>query len=201
MSAWDPAFFERSELFAPIARAARCFARCDAFPTPEEIDAALSAVSGVRFIAQKPKPRRRRIVEPDPASLYDAQILAGRVPTRPGSWHDLMNALVWASFPIAKRRLHAKQHAMVVPGAACRTPEHDALAMVDEGGIVVVGGRGLVFGHGIYEGLVRGWQSPVGKAIVVEGDDPDTGLARAIERGEYMGHVRMTLESLTPRGP
>jgi hypothetical protein len=198
---WDALFFQRSELFAPIANAARCFARCASFPTPEEIDAALSASAGVRFVVQRPKPRRYK-TSSDPSALYDAQIVDGRVPTRMGSWHDLMNALVWASFPLAKRALHAKQHALVVAngvGAPCRTPELDALAMIDEGGIVVVEGKGLVFGHGIYEGLIRGWETPVGKAIVVEGVDPDAGLARVIERGQYMTHVRMSLESVRLR--
>lgn len=207
MVAWDPHFYERSELFAPIARAARCFGRCASFPTPEEIDAALSATAGVRFVLQRPKPRRFKRAS-DPEALYDAQIVAGRVPTRMGSWHDFMNALVWATFPKAKRILHEKQHALVLangPSAPHRTPEQDALAMVDEGGIVIVDGRGLVFGHGIYEGLVRGGEGAgphvVGKAIVVEGSDPDAGLAAALEEGRYLTHVRMTLGELTERCP
>jgi hypothetical protein len=136
--------------------------------------------------------------------MYDAQIVAGRVPTRTGSWHDFLNALVWASFPLAKRALHAKQHALVVangPSAACRTPELDALAMIDEGGIVVALGKGMVFGHGIYEGLVRDWVPPVGKAVIVEGADPDAGLAAAIEGGAYMTHVRMSLSDVDTPTP
>jgi len=70
------------------------------------------------------------------------------VPTRPGSWHDLMNALVWATFPRAKRALHERQHRLVVPAApaesARRPRELDALALLDEGGVVVLASAGAL---------------------------------------------------------
>jgi hypothetical protein len=120
--------------------------------------------------------------------MYDALItLEQRVPTRPRSWHDLMNALVWGTFPRAKRALHARQYrAMaesVAPGARtlprARTREQDALALVDEGGVVLLAQNSraldaphheqrahlrqmissgvvcaVIFGHAIYESLV-----------------------------------------------
>ena len=43
---------------------------------------------------------------------YDARIALERVvPTRARSWHDLLNALVWATFPRAKLALHARSAA------------------------------------------------------------------------------------------
>lgn len=114
------------------------------------------------------------------------------MPTRPGSWHDLMNALVWATFPRAKRALHERQHGLVVPAApgesARRPRELDALALLDEGGLVVVANvplededalaralgaceaTAIVFGHAIYEGIVLGREPPLGSAICVRGD-------------------------------
>jgi hypothetical protein len=81
---------------------------------------------------------------------YDARIaLARRVPTRERSWHDVANALVWATFPRTKLALHVRQHALVrarlgrdlrLPGS--RTREHDALAMFDEGGAALLCARG-----------------------------------------------------------
>lgn len=197
---WERRFFERSELFAPVASAAERLTSFVEFPTPEQIDAVLGELAGVRFVRQPPKPRRARRTPVELESMYDARVVRGEVPTRPGSWHDLMNALVWASFPIAKRTLHGKQHRLVVDngvGAPCRSPEMDALAMVDEGGIIVANGVSKIFGHAIYEGLVRGWQSPVGKAIVVDEADADAGLARILRIGRYMTHVRMALPSLS----
>jgi len=159
-------------LFSTLSRALEALGSRAAFPTPEEIDEALAPLAGVRFVRQKPVPRRRRAPR-DPSSMYDAQIVgAGRVPTRPGSWHDLMNALVWATFPRAKRALHARQVGLVVvapPGTSMRrSREADALALVDEGGVLLVRGepaagadapaaaRNVVFGHAIYELVATG---------------------------------------------
>ncbi|HSO36534.1 MAG TPA: DUF3025 domain-containing protein, partial [Labilithrix sp.] len=110
---WDSGFTALSPLFWPIADAAGAL-QGECFPQPEAIDAALGTRAGVRFERQRPVARRRRGPR-DPSSMYDARIKAGCVPTRPGSWHDLMNALVWATFPASKRALHERQHELVVP--------------------------------------------------------------------------------------
>jgi len=199
---WDATIASRSPLFWPIAEAIVRVARemeRDAsaseavFPQPETIDAALGGLAGIRFERQRPVSRRRR-QQKDPALMYDARISReGRVPTRPGSWHDLMNALVWATFPLAKRALHARQHGLVVaaaPGESARRPrELDALALLDEGGLVVTrepgggaetpteeqlaaeieAGRAtaFVFGHAIYEGIVLGRSAPLASVVCV----------------------------------
>jgi hypothetical protein len=99
------------------------------------------------------------------------------VPTRPRSWHDFLNALVWGRFPRAKRALHERQHGELVssvpagakhlPGA--RSREHDALALLDEGGVVLLAAHGsrigVVFGHALYEGLVLGVRSMAARAL------------------------------------
>jgi hypothetical protein len=203
---WDAGFTGRSPLFWPLAHAAGALAgegAGQAFPQPEVIDAALGTRAGVRFERQRPVSRRRRGPR-DPSSMYDARIKAGCVPTRPGSWHDLMNALVWATFPAAKRALHDRQHGLVVPAApgesARRPRELDTLALLDEGGLVVVAEKAfedetdlagalerheataIVFGHAIYEGIVVGREMPVASVVCVMGDPRaphDALLARA----------------------
>src|SRR6202044_2198544 len=135
----------------------------------------------VRFVPAAPRPRRRR--RPfalDVSALYDARITIERVvPTRARSWHDLMNALVWGTFPRAKSALHARQHCAiaerVAPGARtlppARTRELDALALLDEGGVVLLGGDpawAVVFGHAIYESLALGIPPSVVAAIALE---------------------------------
>lgn len=203
---WDPLFFERSPLFAAITPAARALAHHGAFPAPEELDAALAPLAGVRFVRQAPRARRARRTPRDRSAMYDARItLAGEVPTRPGSWHDLLNALVWATFPRAKRALHARQHRLVVPGAPARSRALDALALFDEGGVVVASDTPLdgeaavangvlrgqatlaVFGHAIYEGLALGWPSPIASVLVVRGrraGGPDLDAAVAATTAE-----------------
>jgi hypothetical protein len=187
---FDPTFFEKSTLFWPIARAAAAFAAFPDWPAVAEYDAAVAHRAKIAFREQPRKQRGRRTSAVGPRDLYDGRIVEeGWVPTRPASWHDYLNMLVWASFPEAKRQLHARQHraqtarlggpVMALPNA--RTREQDALALMDEGGVVVLcragaeddlrralasrragplfasgAARGLIFGHAVYEGLVLG---------------------------------------------
>jgi hypothetical protein len=189
MSHWDPTFFLRSALFWPVARAARKLGEHASWPRPDDLTGLFEGEPPVRFEVAPPRRRRERA----PAEArYDARIALGRhVPTRARSWHDVTNALVWATFPGAKLALHARQHAIIatrmgrdlrLPGA--RTPEQDALAMFDEGGVALVCSRTrraalesalagestpdllrlvrersaipMVFGHAIYESLACG---------------------------------------------
>ena len=127
---WDARFFEADPRFWPIAPAARRFAEHRDWPAPEE-----HVAPGVRFVtATKPRRTDRRTTQRGVG--YDARITAGEVPTRARSWHDFLNALVWATFPASKRALHARQasaiQARAVEGTAglpnARTREQDALA-------------------------------------------------------------------------
>ncbi len=187
LSRFDGRFFERDALFWPLSRAAGLFAEYTQWPEVAEYDRLFEGrESPVRFELQAevraPKPPRRA------DSLYDACIMQGRVPTRAGCWHDFLNALVWATFPRAKRALHARQHAVVgrwlaahgsvaddgsiarLPNA--RTREHDALALIDEGGVVVLSRgaerRCVVFGHAIFEGLVMHTPSMIARAVEID---------------------------------
>jgi hypothetical protein len=170
-------------------------------PPVAEIDRALSERAGVRFVEAPPRGRRRGAL--DRATLYDARIVSRReVPTRNGNLHDFMNALVWASFARSKMAIHERQHALIesrIEGdrlPAQRTPEQDTLAMVDEGGIVLVtsetslveqvtqnrDGEGLgrlvherrataaVFGHALFEHLAQKRPGMIwGRAVILRG--------------------------------
>lgn len=220
---WQPRFAEKSGLFWPVARAASAFAGLDRWPTVAEIAGVLRGTAGVDFVVQPPRSRRRR-APVDPAARYDAQIVLGRVPTRERNWHDLLNALVWATFPKAKHALHARQHraisAQLEPGVTrlpgARTREQDALAMLDEGGVVLVRGAAggvtpIVFGHALYERLVLEGPCAIAATCEVvvpvqEGDGVldvdgrlalvDEQLARRLRadwpaRPEELGHVTL----------
>jgi hypothetical protein len=168
---WEPGFFRRSARFAPIADAAARFADCRDWPAVIDIDRRLAADAGVRFVAA------------DKAPGYAARIVeAGEVPTRPGSWHDFLNALVWAAFPRAKRALTARLHALAaMRGGGNRGRDEDLLALWDEGGVAVVAGAEVVFGHAVFEHLVRG-ETVRGLALAVPaGAGPlDARLAEAV---------------------
>jgi Protein of unknown function (DUF3025) len=179
-------------LFWPLQRAAKALAGYDDFPPVDALASVFHGEPPVRFVPAAP--RRRRGASVDVRALYDARITLDReVPTRHRSWHDLMNVLVWGTFPHAKRALHARQHRAIAerlaPGARrlppTRTPELDALALLDEGGVVLVsppsqnalratddaGPRAphapIVFGHAIYESLVLGVAPAVVAAIAL----------------------------------
>jgi hypothetical protein len=129
-----------------------------------------------------PVRRRRPAGEPVVrANLYDAVIVRRRaVPTRARMWHDYLNALVWATFPLSKLALHRRQHVAIerwIPEGAtqlpnARTRELDALALVDEGGVLVLdhGARRttMLFGHALFEGLVFGQPAMISRSVVLD---------------------------------
>jgi hypothetical protein len=156
---WDPSFFRRSPLFWAIAPAAEKLEGFTRWPEPEELSCLFDGEAPVRFEPAAPRARRSRRL--GASERYDALITERRVvPTRRGSWHDLLNALVWATFPRAKLALHARQHRAITShlGADLRLPGGRTRDQ-DEGGVVLLH-RGeeasspIVFGHAIYERLV-----------------------------------------------
>lgn len=203
-SEWVPRFDERSRVFDGFRPIVERLSRRDAWPTIDALSA-LVAQEGARRAVPVPAmvlqgPRRRG--PRDRATLYDAHIVERReVPTRDRHWHDTMNALVWAAFPLAKAALHARQYEALcasvderfdaIPGA--RSKEHDAIAMLDEGGVVLLVDkllaadveRGLracddqplddaicnnkaalwVFGHGILESVLLAQSLPTTQAF------------------------------------
>lgn len=199
-------FFEKSPLFWPIERAARHFADLAEWPSVARYDELWGAggtrEGAPRFVLLEP-PRAKQAKARHVKDLYDARIVRGEIPTRAAHWHDYLNALVWVTFPLAKRALHERQHVVIdawlrdhglvrddgsfdrLPNA--RTRVHDALALVDEGGIVVLrdgrgGAREVLFGHAIFEGLVLGTRSMIAREIPVDVSDlatPDEDLVRA----------------------
>lgn len=130
---------------------------------------------------------------------YEQRIFrTGEVATRPGSWHDLFNALAWLAFPRTKaalNRLHHDELARRGDGPA-RGAARDVATLFDEGGIVVACAapelarllagfewrrlfwerradvarsmRFLVFGHAILERALAPFKGVTAKALVVD---------------------------------
>ena len=251
---FDPSFFERDRLFWPISGGAQAFSEYVEWPPVADYGARISeaAAAGllrsaprVAFREQPPKPRRRRRATTRARDLYDGRIVEeGWVPTRPGSWHDFLNMLVWAVFPEAKQQLHARQHRAIsarLPapedGAAgarpatlpnARTREQDALALLDEGGVLIAcrpaalesarealrerrgdealrlfaerEARAVVFGHAIFEGLVLGREDGWAAAWFVA-HDGDLGDDAALVDALDSALARELAEQGTFRSP
>jgi hypothetical protein len=133
------------------------------------------------------------------ARHYEERIFrTGEVATRPGSRHDLFNALAWLAFPRTKavlNRLHHDELARLGDGPA-RGTARDVATLFDEGGIVVACAapelarllaefewqrlfwerraevarsmRFLVFGHAILERALAPFKGVTAKALVIE---------------------------------
>jgi hypothetical protein len=203
---FDPGAIAQTPLGWPLLRALRALGPLTDFPGPPALARVFEGAPPVRFVPAAPRARRHRggRIAPaiDPRTLYDGRItLAREVPTRVRCWHDFMNALVWGTFPRAKSALHARQYravsARLEPGATAlppaRTRELDALAILDEGGVVVLaeepehlrehlklarpgalreatscgGATAVVFGHAVYESLALGVRPAMLGALVL----------------------------------
>lgn len=68
--------------------------------------------------------------------------LKGEVPTRADNWHDLLNALVWLTFPNAKAAINGRHYdaltqAALPEGTSERGAVRDAITLLDESGVIV----------------------------------------------------------------
>ncbi|HEY6882370.1 MAG TPA: DUF3025 domain-containing protein [Polyangiales bacterium] len=218
--------YEESPWYASIAEPLAELERVGRFPSAEELSALHAArvqargLPALRFVeAPRNKPRRPKGQPIALHELYEGQVVErSEVPTRRDDWHDLFNALAFITFPRAKQALHARQYrimaARLPPRATklpnARTREQDALALFDEGGLIVASpapvglsdealadalrnGRARVvpFGHALHEHLVARAPCPLATAHAIqldaetlhgEGwlDAVDSALARAL---------------------
>lgn len=145
-SQWRDDFIAGSPLHRVLAGAFGALRSETGWPSPEGLSRDLAErTQGIVFVedlaTQSRRPRARSV-----ADLYDVRIAErGEVPTRRESWHDLLNALVWASFPRAKRALSARQARLhrarlgetFVRLPSARLPEQDCLSLLDEGGVIL----------------------------------------------------------------
>ena len=140
---------------------------------------------------------------------YEVQLFeTGRVQTRPGSLHDLFNALAWLAFPRTKARINA-MHAAGLPGEAGRRgPSRDLATIFDEGGAVLVCAdaelvemlragrwkelfwthrarlgaamRCSVLGHAVMEQALEPRPGITCKVLIIAGGDADQEAARRL---------------------
>jgi hypothetical protein len=88
-----------------------------------------------------------RFVAQESGSLpFEAQYeprcyLTGELQTREQNWHDLLNALVWLTFPRAKAAINARHYRALVGRArdsgSQRGSGRDMLTLLDESGVIV----------------------------------------------------------------
>lgn len=141
---------------------------------------------------------------------YETHILqTGRVPTRPESWHDVLNALVWLRFPGFKRTLNAAHgEAIAHETSSVRGRRRDALTMLDESGVWIVSHEPalpalltqrawhtlfwehrhevetamqfVVVGHALLEKALAPYPSITGKCLLLQSDTLDPDTAEGL---------------------
>jgi len=142
--AWDPDFLARSPMFEPL-RFHGAALRTAGWPSLDDLRYVLAAceptlisLSGapITFV---PQGRRSGVFE----ETYEPRIyLRGEVQVRERNWHDLLNALVWLTFPRTKAALNGRQYEALRQQRSRRAPNRgpvqDALTLFDEGGVIVM---------------------------------------------------------------
>lgn len=132
-------------MFAPLERVATGLGHCANWPSLSDLErlaarhpASSGGGASLRFVPQGPK----SVCFED---RYEPRIyLRGEVQTRPGHWHDLLNALVWLAFPRAKAALNRRHYEDLSAAEAegrsltARSPARDFLTLFDESGVIVV---------------------------------------------------------------
>jgi hypothetical protein len=152
---WVRHFEQNSRLFAPFSEICSELGAFETWPTTADYSELVRRVRQQRglqlpalsFQPMQKKPRRQKRGPVVLEELYDGSIaLRGQVPCLNESYHDLFNAIIFATLPRAKHTLHIRQfralRERVTPGSLrlpeVRTREQDALTVFDEGGSVLV---------------------------------------------------------------
>lgn len=147
---WNSAALLQSPLFAPLHPILANLDRSD-FPTLQDCNALLAA-HPTPITVQRGLPLC--FVEQECGKLpFEAQYeprcyLKGEVPTRAHNWHDLLNALVWLTFPSTKATINARHYhaltdampnkSMTAVSRSERGAVRDVNTLFDESGVIVV---------------------------------------------------------------
>lgn len=117
--------------FASLGPYTSLLTNADAVPSLQALNAARLA-DGPAFIADQPD-----------TLAYELRIARDHaIPTRPGNWHDAMNALCWLAWPNTKGAIHQAHRRLIESGGERelkqRSPARDVLTLFDEAGVVVL---------------------------------------------------------------
>ena len=197
------------------------------WPSVAEIDVQLASCTHL-FSGQ-----RMRAAAQTPALLADGlhyesrTFQSGHIATREGSWHDLLNALIWLAHGDIKSALNARQVDDIERvGPRQRTRGQCALTHFDEAGVVLVlrepsrlaawdqhdwlsmfagltsGDFAIaVIGHALLEHALVAEQTLVGKALVVLDERPQQALTECLPllaQSIHSGHVLADPQDLRP---
>ena len=141
---WNLAALLQSPLFAPLHPILAAL-EAGGFPTLQDCNALLTSRpllitvqsgSPLRFVAQECGKL------PFEAQYEPRCYLKGEVQMRAHNWHDVLNALVWLTFPKTKSILNARHYDALIEERASAIPRRGAVrdvnTLLDESGVIVV---------------------------------------------------------------
>jgi hypothetical protein len=141
---WNRAALLQSPLFAPLhpiladleAGGFPTLQDCNALLTSRPLLITVQSGSPLRFVAQECGKL------PFEAQYEPRCYLKGEVQMRAHNWHDLLNALVWLTFPKTKSILNARHYDALIEERASAIPRRGAVrdvnTLLDESGVIVV---------------------------------------------------------------
>lgn len=135
---WNKETLLQSPIFAPLHPV---ISRFESFASREELNALLEEYAitvasgrGLRFVAQD---KGRLAFE----QQYEPRCyLTGEVQTRTDNWHDLLNALVWLTYPKAKAAINVRHYQALTQVQQLREGRgtvRDTNTLLDESGVIV----------------------------------------------------------------
>jgi Protein of unknown function (DUF3025) len=139
---WNRAALLQSPLFAPL-HPILAELGTDGFPTLHDCNALLACQPPIKVQSGAPL---HFVAQQSGKSPFEAQYeprcyLAGEVQMRAHNWHDLLNALVWLTFPKTKAILNARHYDALIEekalGKTSRGPVRDVNTLFDESGVIV----------------------------------------------------------------
>lgn len=188
---FDAGFLERPAfaVFEPVVRAR--LAALAQFPAPDQLPVLSQGIPSAIEPWFDFAPQDEAALER--AGSFDALIAeTSSIPTRAGSFHDLLGALVWLHFPALKTEIHRVQ---LAAAKRARGPRENAATHLDESGTLVIStdvrvfeaiaglqwralfleqraefagsARCLAFGHGLLDAFRAPHPRLMGKALCV----------------------------------
>lgn len=142
MCSWQRDALLQSAMFAPLHAVIAQLG--DRFPTLDELNRVLQ--THPRRIAVDSGHALRYVAQATGKLAFEAQYeprcyLTGEVQTRADNWHDLLNALVWLTFPGAKAAINARHYRALQqahePAGSQRGAVRDTNTLMDESGVIV----------------------------------------------------------------
>lgn len=143
---WNKPALLQSPLFAPLHPVIAAL-ETDGFPELADCNALLAA-RDPEIAVRSGKPLRF-VPQQHGKLAFEAQYeprcyLGGEVQMREHNWHDLLNALVWLTFPQAKAAINARHYDALHDRQVCDTTRsqrgavRDTSTLFDESGVIVV---------------------------------------------------------------